>query len=393
MGLEGGKPEKKEEPSRRKFLQGFAATAALTLGSKKIWDDSDHRGKVEAKRKIDAQPKEITFLTLEKKPRQYETKRVSGMRLGTRLNLYFGTDKFGDTTDIDFKYQLASMWKKKLTLMPVPEQQKKMYLEAIEGIVASYNPEKSDDKGIEWYMQGTERAISECRTEIGWPAVARAFGLNAEKLRTLLAWEKIIDGRSLTAYAMGELLPDGSGERNVRLFETLLETGGEEYISRIPALGDRYVSSGQYQFTKFALSDAGERPVGASLMNTLLARSMIPPNVVSLQGAEHHKAAYLFALYNLAQLVKKIPEDRLRLLPVNTIRTDIRSYLTAAHHRPAEAMQAFDRFSASVVTARQHGGGQPRYATFCGEHTGPYVKKASENYAALEARTRVADRR
>lgn len=83
----------------------------------------------------------------------------------------------------------------------------------------------------------------------------------------------------------------------------------------IPAMGDGYVSYGPYQHTDYSIGPKG----GATQADIRFTGGKILKNhdIMHMPFEDQHAAAYLLALDNIMQLVKKIPEKHV----VTTIAT------------------------------------------------------------------------
>lgn len=99
-----------------------------------------------------------------------------------------------------------------------------------------------------------------------------------------------------------------SPEFNDKVFTLLLENAGKEYLLFFPALGDNLLSYGPYQITHAAVDGknggatmADDRFTGGKMLKTR--------DIRKFPLEDHHKAAYLLALTNVALLVKAIPEE------------------------------------------------------------------------------------
>lgn len=99
-----------------------------------------------------------------------------------------------------------------------------------------------------------------------------------------------------------------SPEFNSAILTTLLEKAGKEYLLFAPALGDNLLSYGPYQITKSAVNGknggatmADDRFTGGKMLKTR--------DITKFPLGDHHKAAYLLALTNVAFLVKAIPQE------------------------------------------------------------------------------------
>ena len=184
-------------------------------------------------------------------------------------------------------------------------------------------------------------------------------------------------GVDLVAYGMTEIMPSAEGDLNVKILEILLRNAGSNYMFTIPALYDRMLSLGFYQFTSYAVnSNAG---AGASKMNAFLPKTIqIPGSVIALRNGEHHRAAYLFALDNLANLSKKTNEKEFAALrkALKQKPGDIVTFMATAHHAPGLAIKSARNWlsKGAKSSLNDHLIGRLR----------PYGKKSDSNLAALE---------
>lgn len=382
--------------SRRKFMRLSLAAGALGAAGMFVRDVEKDKKRVEALRAKDAEPQIATFLYAEKQPVEYDTRALEGMRFGPPLNHIVGIyGKAGSTEAIDFKYQLARMLQQKLEKLQgdEPAEEFDMHhpglLEALEHIYKDY---KGEGKMlIEDYTEYVHALVENVRDSLQWPRIEKRFALGAHQATLLQRFERELNGESMTAYAMTELMPTEHGPTNVRIMDFLLQNAGKSYLDSVPALGDRELSFGPYQFTAHALrqSDGKRQPDhGASLMDALLERRVLPPNVASLRGDDHYRAAYLFALYNLTLLVKDFGEkESERLLPhVQQLVSAVHSYIPAAHNAPSDARKEFIRYANAISRGREgHILKKTEYGRYLKPRVAMYVKKTHANLRALRS--------
>ncbi|MEI6425793.1 MAG: hypothetical protein WCO66_00400 [Candidatus Absconditabacteria bacterium] len=146
-----------------------------------------------------------------------------------------------------------------------------------------------------------------------------------------------IDGTSLLAYSMTELFPNPDGQFNKDFFAFLLKHGGTKFINNLPAIYDDLTSFGPYQFTYLAIYETPERQEGASNMNPYLPKQyQIPGSITKLEGDDHHKAAYLFAMYNIQQLTKHDNNlEALKLLAQPEHKNNLTQLIAIMHNMPS----------------------------------------------------------
>ena len=345
----------------------------------------------------------LDFLDVQKQPQEYRMAELSGHKFGDLLTKYTGVDgKVPDVAQIDFRYQLASMWKEKLSLMEKSAPLAPGVVDAVEDIFEPYDVKRSTKMDIREYISKISGALRDVRiADLGRVRDLPAFSEFTDSQVALLRHlEASIDVQALLSYALTELLPTQRRDAplGVAIFEFLLSNAGREYIDSIPALHDRFLSSGPYQFTGLALKHQGQHREGASVMDLLSKDPQMPDGVSALRGNDHHKAAYLFALFNLAHLVKRLGESKSRTperleahfaeMPADTVL----EYIAAAHHAPEHAITAFKAFAEAFIAQKEapHKGRAHESATldfldYCGKDVEEYARKTKGNLYAVQS--------
>lgn len=222
------------------------------------------------------------------------------------------------------------------------------------------------------YVKSIDAHLSNLRAAIDFEALGKFLSLEKEDLHALKVAAKEIGGREIVAYSMTELLPGANGEYNAKFFDLILSNYGVEYLHWVPALYDEYTSFGPYQFTKFALYDAGGVREGASKINQFVKdqKYKIPGSVILLEGRAHDRAAYMFALFNIAMLIKETEtsEEVERLIQVFQKKKDILVGMIACMHNLPVTKHAFMEW----IKAGANGMPSPRNMS--------YLRKSVNNY-------------
>lgn len=207
----------------------------------------------------------------------------------------------------------------------------------------------------------------------------KAGKVNTRKLTLLQKVASRIRGRQLMAYGLTELMPgqrDGAFNRD--FFDFLLRNGGRTYVERIPALYDDRTSFGTYQFTSYAVYDGPGGPRGASVVNRALPQNLrIPGSVMHLRGNDHFRAAYLFAVHNLAILIRSLNGKQMRALERvwSTSDASLTEFVAVAHHGPFPAYRAARRWLDNKARLPFNRSCNGRYLV--------YARKTAVNYRAL----------
>ncbi|OGG79606.1 hypothetical protein A3A39_02145 [Candidatus Kaiserbacteria bacterium RIFCSPLOWO2_01_FULL_54_13] len=214
-------------------------------------------------------------------------------------------------------------------------------------LIESYDQKRAEKIGWREFRDRGQSSVDVSRRSLDWNGVSNHFNLSDLDLKLLREFERQIDGTALLAYVLTELMPGTDGALNREMLDFLLRVGGREYLESIPSIGDDKTSVGPYQFTEYAVFDTGSERRGASRVNQYLpVKLRIPGSVAKLRGDDHHKAAYLFAIFNLAQLVRKIaPEDKKTLLGrAVDLRPSLVEFVATAHNLPAIAVRNFRNY-------------------------------------------------
>jgi len=382
------KPEAKSVLSRRTFLAATAGgilAAAVGLDKKSredSWGEDKDVERVESgEEKIPERP--VRFLELKENKREYDTRAIAGRPFGYPISAYFGTkDRIGPVTLVDFRYRLAQLWKEKMTRLRVSEKERPALAHAIDDIVMGYDPDKAMTMSAGAYYLELTDSIKEVRAEVDWDKIHRAFRFSGPQNALFRSFAQHIDAKTLLAFNLSEIMPS-QGNLTFKVFDTLLKTGGYEFISRIPSGGDDEMSFGPGQITaKIFQEEKNKRGSVAKMAGMLKRPDMITKDIAQVRNRQHHMASYLDALFNIGLLVQKLKlsDEQMSALAREPIGDDVRMFISGAHNRPADAIDSFERFAKAYVAARKHGGqARPRFITFCTQRIAPYVGRTLAN--------------
>lgn len=302
---------------------------------------------------------------------------LADKKLGDLYSLYLGFGRksviIPDTLDVNFKSVLDNMWAikdKKSTWLSIDQMIKSDQLK-------NYSPVTSTKMSLQDYISEADDASKEVFNEINWGKVKKLYNLSDNKTTVLKEVLSSINGKDLLAYSMTELFPAANGELNAPFMDFLLKNAGREFVELIPALGDKYLSYGLYQFTQYAIYNKNGEKRGASKFNEALDESAIPGSVLYLKGNDHHKAAYLFSANNLANLVKSLNNTQLNMFSscYKTNKDDLVKFIAVSHHSPSGGKKAAIRWLDNKAKTDFTISTSGRYTA--------YSKKTNSNYNAL----------
>lgn len=274
----------------------------------------------------------------------------------------------------DFQYNLRLLWEKKAKIAESDDAVNAV----INTQVERYCSGKATKMTLSQYEKQIDKAIRNLKRNLDWHEAGKIKGLDEERTGLLQKISLHITGKDLLSYSLTELMGSSDGKRNAKSLDYLLREAGREYVELIPALYDDKTSFGPYQFTEYALYDADGEQRGASLINHALPEKYrIVGSVSKLKGNEHHKAAYLFAINNLAELISRLSRKEFNTLGHNwrENKDDIVSFMATAHHLPNDAISAARRWLDNDARFD--------YAVSCGPRIAKYAKKTGSNFDAL----------
>jgi len=298
----------------------------------------------------------------------------AGMKFGFLLNGYFGgvgKPEVPSEAVIDYKLALKDMWDRKLARKDVtPATRKNAAL-----IIERYNnstPNKMSINDVAWIAHNDAQTSTQ---SIDWVGLCDKMNANDHQCANAKAAAQMINGSTLVSYSMTELMPGKNGARNYQLYDLLVNTAGWQYLGSIPALGDKYLSFGPYQFTSFAVYDDGKKADGASVVSRY-AGVTIASSVVHLGFNEQHTAANYFAIYNLIRVNKRFENG---INPRCFAGSNLPVFIATAHHNPGHAIKA-------TVRHVRNGCEGSFLKSFTNKRVKEYGEKTVANFKALSER-------
>lgn len=327
---------------------------------------SKEQKKEEKKEALKEYEKETKAMTV-------DTRSITGRKLGGLYADITGIEGVVETSHtVNFGELLVGLWTRKLDRKNVSsatihaaEEPIKLFLE---------QPKKMK---LKQFIAEADTQVTLVKRALDFGLVCKGYKLNEVECKVFKSLALDVRGVDLVAYGMTEIMPSAEGDLNVKILEILLQNAGSNYMFTIPALYDRMLSLGFYQFTSYAVN--GVKNEGASRMNMFLPRTIrIPGSVIELRNGEHHRAAYLFALHNLANLSKQTNEKEFATLrkALKQKPGEIVTFMATAHHAPTPAIRSAKHWLSKGAkgTLNNHLVGRLR----------PYGKKSDNNLAALE---------
>ncbi len=299
---------------------------------------------------------------------------------GTDVHEFRVFERYGvkvpDPKVIDYPRLLWMQWLRKTLKYPghtsIPVVGSRLSLE-YEGI----DPKRTT---LTDYQRACSQETQMLSYALDYDQVAALYRLDRERLLLTERIAKAIDGRALLAIALTEHRVGRVGSMNKEFFDFRLRCGGSEFIERIPAGADRLVSYGPYQLTSRALYDMNGHRRGASVVNQALPPEIrVPGSVSKLRGTSHPRAAYLFAVHNMASFVSHLDLHLVASLAGaferNRMDVSISTFVATSHYLPRYAFRA--------AHAWLRDGAHESFLTYTNHHIAAYAAIAAANHAAL----------
>ncbi|HZX44178.1 MAG TPA: hypothetical protein VFF28_00695 [Candidatus Nanoarchaeia archaeon] len=343
--------------SRRYFIQSVAAAATTSVLPA-----------------IGVKAEEFTW-----NPKVYDTTSLKGLKLGGLATSYTGINgRVGDTVAVDFRQLLDNMWKKKMSISKGAEVNRFYETRVKEYLNPKFTPIRMN---FVQYLTQVKEAIELVRSSLDWRKVGAIKGLDERRLRLVQNISYYLGEREVMAYSLTELCPSSNGRANVKLIDFLLRNAGREYVELLPALGDKLLSYGPKQWTKWAVYEGKGGPRGASIIDQAMPQTIdLPGSVAELRGNQHFMASMEFIINNLAYTIKDLDEKSLATLESSwkNVQPDIVQYIAVSHHAP--------RYGKEFMTdwlARKTINGKARFLDSCCDRFTIYAQKTAANHGAL----------
>jgi hypothetical protein len=161
--------------------------------------------------------------------------------------------------------------------------------EDLTAMLASFDKDK-------FYRVGDSTFVS---TKDGW----KQLEAHSEYQRFFNNYLSHLNENILVSYAVTELFPDINPGFNIASFDKLLQEAGTEFVYKIPALFDPYLSFGAFQLTSKIIT-----PEGAPSLNHYFPEEFqIPASMKDIDTPEeHNRAAIMTILYNANILANRL---------------------------------------------------------------------------------------
>jgi hypothetical protein len=239
--------------------------------------------------------------------------------------------------NVDLAANIEFMWQRKAQTFAVTPATAK----SVKAIVARYRASPHQTTTLAAYVKHADVLVERARSGLDYPGLCAKFHVTSDRCVRLEYMTGRINGEMLVAYGMTELLPSRNGEVNRAMLDMLLRRAGVDYLNCTPALGDKFLSMGPYQFTSYAVRHDGDGRQGANIVAEF-GKVRIPGSVAQLTPDDQPVAAFYFATYNLMRMVNALtPGEYARLKKRSPVsQADLTVFMATAHHAPGRAIHA-----------------------------------------------------
>jgi hypothetical protein len=263
---------------------------------------------------------------------------------------------------------LQKMWEEKIEI-----SNSSVVKETADTLLAEY-ARKRTLSSFKAYTRHITVVVDSLKMDIDWQDLKKRLWMSDREIALARDIMNSFEGEQMMAYILTELMPSYNGEYNREALDIMLKTGGIEYVASIPALGDKKTSMGPYQFTEHAVFHGSELR-GASIVNRSVKKgpNRIPGSVAKLRGDDHHRAAFMFATYNVCILVRNLGKKQMTTFEDvwKSNKDNIVIYCAAAHHLPFYARKAIRNWLDNDA--------EDALEISCGENILDYAKKTRAN--------------
>lgn len=264
---------------------------------------------------------------------------LNGRNLGDLYAAYIGVSHISEKVTVDPARQLDSLWKVKKACYKVSSVVGQLHKE----LLVSYRRGRTAETLAE-FATVADKEVRSARADMDWDKFQSLYRLSDERVAIARKLSDRLSGRDLVAYGMTEIMPTADGLLNLQVLEFLVRNYGPEFVYGIPAIHDKYASFGFFQFTSYAVNQkTGE---GASRASLALKRNALPGSTKDIRGTLQFRAAYLFAMHNLAVMIRGLGRKEFTVLSTLDAKNhdDLIQFIAAAHNGPAHARSAAERW-------------------------------------------------
>jgi hypothetical protein len=312
-------------------------------------------------------------------PRLTPSAEGEGALLGNLVRYYVGRSRSEelDVSSLDLDRALRLVWDRKLAISGVTPAARK----AADVVVARYAASDQRRSTLPEFVATAHAEAQSSWSRLDFVGLCREFRLSSERCVTLRHATGRLGGEEIVAYGMTEMMPTKDGRVNAKMLGVTLELAGEDFLNAVPALGDPLLSFGFYQFTSHALRHDATGRHGASRVAAFAGRGLgLPGSVLTLDSLSQHRAAFYFATYNLAELLRRMSPAEYRGLkrggPFSE--EELVQFVSASHHLPAVAQRAARKWAAAGRTKPLGG--------YLRGRLGEYARKSVSNLRGLRGR-------
>ena len=239
-----------------------------------------------------------------------------------------------DSLQVNWAKTLDHLWQVKLAKTNVTPATVKW----ASHITQKYAHQPRDTKSISAFIHEVDKIAVTTHHQIDYPSLCDALHIN--QCQMYKDTMSRVRGENLVAYSLSEVMPSHDGAENYIMMDTLLRNAGENYVDAIPSLGDPLLSTGFFQFTSYAIRRDNSGSLGGVTFIDNFAGRHLSGSVAHLRPHEAQKAAFEFAAYNMANIMRGMNQTDANRLAHVCMMTGLTDIIATSHHMPVPAWAA-----------------------------------------------------
>lgn len=283
--------------------------------------------------------------------------------------------------DLDFTSAMGNLW-----MIKKDGKLSKEFFDEADNLTKTYSPSESSLQNYYGYLANE---VNDFKKSFNLDALVNSYSestaFGRQKKRAVENIVQNLNEDVLLSFQMTELFPEVNPLFNYAFMDKFLQGAGEDFLVRIPALHDNYMSFGPFQLTSKVIF--GNE--GATKYNQFLPeKDRVPGSMIYYDTMDEHVTGALlnmvsntnyFAqlLGNRGQLTKF--NDFYESLPENEQALVATAMYSVMHNNPGRAAKGFANYLKSDAT--------PTYPEFAQQvdfgHSQPYLRKSLRNNLVL----------
>jgi|AntAceMinimDraft_18_1070375.scaffolds.fasta_scaffold08799_3 hypothetical protein len=298
---------------------------------------------------------------------------------------YRALTNFGNDT-LNFEDAQKAMWDYKKKLMK--KKSKKEFFSLADKFVKEYNTSTTKKSNLKDFKKTIEKESNYILNNFNFDNFLK--NKHKEKQRFIKNFTDKIDGNLILSCSTTELFSMKNPGFNVIFYDKLLQEAGPEFIMKIPAMGDGYLSFGPVQLTSKVIRGNSE---STSLNKYLPKKCKVPGSMKYYDKIEEHFQGNILNLLNNSQILSNVLFNNNCLTSFNNLYENLseqqKSILTAqllttCNYGPSRVAKSLSNYVKKVEQGKEKPEDITNKINFKNKNTQNYYNQCLENYLVLE---------